>query len=217
MGHYNTIYNQMLQLIPRHRFETLAERYGADKYVKYFTSWQQFMTMLYGQLRGKDSLRDIETSLRSQSLKWYHIGLKNIKRSTLSDANNRVDYRIYEELFYLLLQRCKEVTPKHKFKFKNPLYSLDATVISLCLSIRARKGALKLHYLYDHSGNIPSFIVVADGRQHEMKVMKEINFPLVPDSIISMDRAYVDYKWLYSLNPRLSIRDEKRTESGGQK
>nr|ADI87671.1 transposase IS4 family protein [uncultured Nitrospirae bacterium MY2-1F]ADI87748.1 transposase [uncultured Nitrospirae bacterium MY3-11A] len=206
MGHYNTIYNQLLQLIPRHQFEALTERYEANRYVKYFTCWQQFITMLYGQIRGKDSLRDIETSLKSQSHRWYHIGLKDIKRSTLSDANNRVDYRIYEELFYLLLQRCKEVTPKHKFKFKNPLYSLDATVISLCLSMfpwakyRARKGALKLHYLYDHSGNLPSFIVVTDGRQHEMKVMKENDFPLVPDSIISMDRAYVDYKWLYSLH-----------------
>ncbi|MBF0569081.1 MAG: DUF4372 domain-containing protein [Nitrospirae bacterium] len=91
MGHYNMIYNQLLQLIPRHQFETLAERYGANKYVKYFTCWQQFMTMLYGQLRGKDSLRDIETSLRSQSSRWYHIGLKDVKLTF--DRHRQINYR----------------------------------------------------------------------------------------------------------------------------
>lgn len=123
----------------------------------------------------------------------------------MSDANNQRDYRIYEDFFYTLLERCKSITPKHKFRFKNPLYTLDATVIDLCLSVfpwakfRKTKGALKLHYLYDHSGSIPSFLVVTDDRQHEVKVAKEQDLPILPDSIISVDRAYIDYKWLYSL------------------
>lgn len=205
MSHINTIYNQLLQLLPRHQFETLVKRYDGDRYVKYFTCWHQFMTLLYAQVRAKDSLRDIQTSLSAQSDRWYHVGLKAIKRSTLSDANGSRDARIYEEFFYKLLDRCKDITPKHKFRFKNPLYTMDATVIDLCLSMfpwakfRKKKGALKLHYLYDHSGSIPSFLVVTDAKQHEIKVAKQHNLPVVPDSIISIDRAYIDYNWLYSL------------------
>lgn len=113
-----------------------------------------------------------------------------------------------EGLFYALLERCKSITPKHKFRFKNPLYTLDATIIDLCLNLfswakfRRRKGALKLHYLYDHSGAIPSFLVVTDALTHEVKVAREQDFPLISDSIISVDRAYIDYKWLYSLDER---------------
>ena len=205
MPHHNTIYNHLLQLIPRHQFEALVRRYASDRYVKYFTCWQQFITLLYAQIRGKDSLRDIETSLRSQSNRWYHIGLVNVKRSTLSDANNQRDYHVYEGLFYRLFERCKNVTPKHKFRFKNPLYSLDATVIDLCLSLypwakfRKRKGALKIHCLYDHSGSLPSFLVITDGKQHDVKAAKEQTLPVSADSIIAVDRAYIDYKWLYSL------------------
>jgi len=206
MPHINTIYNQLLYLIPRHQFENLVKKYDGDYYVKYFTGWQQFITLLYVQIRSKDSLRDIQTSLKAQNSRWYHIGLQGIKRSTLSDANNRRDYRIYEDCFYSLLQRCKSITPKHKFRFKNPLYTLDATVVDLCLSLfpwakfRKRKGALKLHYLYDHSGSVPSFLVVTDAKQNEIKVAKEQDIPLVPDSILSIDKVYIDYNWLYLLN-----------------
>jgi len=189
MSHVNTIYNQLLHLVPRHEFESLVKKYGGDRYVKYFTCWQQFMSLFYAQVRTKDSLRDIQTSLTAQSSRWYHIGLKDIKRSTLTDANNKRKYQIYENFFYKLLDRCKDITPKHKFRFDNPLYTMDATVIDVCLSMfpwakfRKRKGALKLHYLYDHSGAIPSFLVVADARQHEIKAAKEQEFPLVPDSM----------------------------------
>ncbi len=206
MAHSSTIYNQLLQLIPRHQFEKAVKAYDGDRYVKYFSCWQQFITLLYSQIRNKDSLRDIELSLRAQSNRWYHVGLKDIKRSTLSDANNSRDYRIYEDLFYSLLRRCKSVTPRHKFRFKNPLYSLDASTIDLCLSLfpwasfRQRKGAIKMHCLYDHSGALPAFLVVTDGKQHEIKVAKTLDFPLTPDSIISVDRGYLDFKWLFSLD-----------------
>jgi hypothetical protein len=206
MAHSNTVYNQLLQLIPRHEFEKAVKTYGGDRYVKYFSCWQQFITLLYSQIRGKDSLRDIELSLKSQANRWYHVGLKDIKRSTLSDANNSRDYRIYEELFYSLHNRCKSITPKHKFRFKNSLYSLDATTIDLCLSLfpwakfRKRKGAIKMHCLYDHSGALPSFLVITDGKKHDVRVAKENSPPLLPDSIISMDKAYIDFKWLYDLD-----------------
>lgn len=206
MSHYNTIFNQILHLVPRHQFESLVNKYQSDRYVKYFSCWQQFITLLYAQIRGKDSLRDIETSLRTQSTKWYHIGLKDIKRSTLCDANKYRNWKIYEELFYRILSRCKDIAPKHKFRFDNPLYTLDATVIELCLSLypwakfRKRKGALKIHNLYDHSGCIPTFMAVTDAKQHDVKVAKGLDLPLMADSIVSVDRAYIDYKWLNSLN-----------------
>ena len=206
MSYYSTVINQLLQLIPRHKFDNLVKKYEDDRYVRYFNCWQLFITLLYAQIRKKDSLRDIETSLMTQINRWYHLGLKDIKRSTLSDANNRMDYRVFKEMFYAFLDKCISLSSGHKFKFKNPLYSLDSTVIELCLSVfpwakfRRMKGALKIHCLYDHSGSLPSFLVITDGKQHDIKVARSLDLPLLPDSIISIDRAYIDYKWLYSLN-----------------
>lgn len=208
MSHTNTIFNQLLYLLPRHEFQRAVNRHNGDRYVKYFSSWQQFITLLYSQIRKKDSLRDITTSLYTQHQKWYHIGLKKICRSTLSDANNKRPYEIFEHLFYKLLQRCRDLTPRHTFRFKNPLYTIDATTINLCLSIfpwaryRKTKGALKLHYLYDHAGCLPSFLTLTDGRASDIRVVKDNDFisRLLPDSIVSVDRAYIDFKWLYQLN-----------------
>jgi hypothetical protein len=161
--------------------------------------------MLYSQIGQKDSLRDIATGLTAHAARWYHLGLSGVSKSTLADANNRRDYRIFEDLFYNLLSRCKDLTPKHRFRFSNPLYTIDATTIDLCLSMfpwakfRTTKGAIKMHCLYDHSGALPTFIIVTDGKKHDVRVVKEHEFPLVPDSIVSVDKAYVDYKWLKSL------------------
>lgn len=206
MSHANTIYSQLLQLLPRHDFENLVRRYETDKYVKDFTCWKQLITLLYAQIKGHDSLRDVVAGLSTQSEKLYHIGLTTVARSTLSDANNKRDWHIFEGLFYALLSRCKEFAPKHGFKFNNPLYSLDSSTISLCLSLfpwakyRKTKGALKMHCLLDHRGCIPSFAVVTEGRQHDVAVAKQIDLPLPPDSIISVDRGYMDLKYLASID-----------------
>ena len=134
MAHYTTIMNELLNLIPRHRFETIVSNHGGNRYVKRFDCWNQFTVLLYAQSSGKDSLRDIEQAFMVNSNRLYHLGLPAIKRSTLADANTNRNYCIYENLFYRFLERCKDITPKHKFKFKNPLYSpvfrqarLDAT------------------------------------------------------------------------------------------
>jgi hypothetical protein len=134
------------------------------------------------------------------------MGLKDIHCSTISDANITRSYELYKKLFCAILSKTKDITPKHKFIFKNPLYSIDAKVIDLCLSMFSwaqfsiTKGALKLHYQYDHSGSIPSFLVVTDAKQHGAKVVKEEAFPLLADSIESVDRGYIDYNWLNSFN-----------------
>ena len=208
MNKVYTIFAELLKLCPRYHFEKAVERYQGDRYVKIFTTWQQYITLLYSQITQKDSLRDIETGLSAQSSRWYHLGLSCVHKSTLSDANTKRDYRIFEETFYHLLARCKDLTPKHKFRFKNPLYTIDATTIDLCLSVfpwakfRKSKGAIKMHCLYDHSGALPSFLTVTDGKRHDVRVVKETSLPLLPDSIISVDKAYIDYKWLYSLNEK---------------
>lgn len=205
MTQAGTIFSELLKLVPRYHFDKAVNRYQGDRYTKSFSSWKQFITVLYSQITRKDSLREIETGLIAQSNRWYHLGLSRVCRSTLADANNRRDYRIFEELFYQLLSRCKSLTPKHKFRFKNELHSIDATTIDLCLSafpwakFRKTKGAIKLHCQYDHSGALPSFIVMTDGKHHDVRAVKEHAFPLKPDSIVSVDRAYLDFNWLYSL------------------
>jgi hypothetical protein len=161
----------------------------------------QFATLLYAQISGKDSLREIQHGLAAQSNKLYHLGITtNVCRSTLCDANAKRDWQLYEKLFYVLLDKCRSVTPHHKFRFKNPLYTLDATVIDLCLSVfhwakfRTTKGALKLHYQFDNAGNIPSFLTVTHGLKHEITVAKD-HFTIIPDSIYCFDKGYVDFTW----------------------
>jgi len=208
MNRVYTIFAELLKLCPRYEFEKATERYGGDRYVKTFTTWQQYIAVLYSQITLKDSLRDIETGLGTQSGRWYHLGLKGVHRSTLSDANTKRDYRIFEDMFYHLLARCRDLTPRHRFRFNNPLYSIDATTIDLCLSVfpwarfKRAKGAIKMHCLYDHSGALPSFLTVTDGKRHDVTEAKNAGFPLSPDSIVSVDRAYIDYTWLYSLNAK---------------
>jgi hypothetical protein len=193
--------SQILTFFPRHDFENLAIRYLNNRYVKTFTAWKQFAVLLYAQISGKDSLREIEHGMAAQSSKLYHLGVDTrICRSTLCEANANRDYRLFEKLFYILLDKCRTVTPQHKFRFKNPLYTIDATVIDLCLSVfpwakfRTAKGALKLHYQFDHAGNIPSFLTVTHGKRHEITVAKDC-FTIIPDSIYCFDKGYADFTW----------------------
>jgi hypothetical protein len=205
MHNVDTIFSELLKLCPRYQFDKAVERYQGDRYVKTFTAWQQYITILYSQITRKDSLRDIETGLLAHATRWYHLGFTGVRRSTLSDANTKRDYKIFEDAFYRLLARCRDLTPKHRFRFKNPLYAIDSTTIDLCLSVfpwakfRKTKGAIKMHCLYDHSGAMPCFLTVTDGKRHDVRVAKEHSLPLSPDSIVSIDKAYIDYKWLYSL------------------
>lgn len=204
----HTVFSQILQLIYRYDFKKCVDRHNGDRYTKRMNCWQQFMIMLFAQIRGLNSLRDIQTSLTSQSRKWYHLGLTSVSRSTLSDANNTRSADIFQDIFYRMLERCRMLAPKHPFRFKNPLYTMDSTLIHLCLSVfpwakyRKRKGAFKMHTLLDHNGYLPSFITLTDGKSHDVNVVRDKThgFPkLSPDSIITVDRAYIDFKWLYSL------------------
>jgi hypothetical protein len=208
----NTIFSDLLKLIPRYEFDNIVEAHNGNYYTKTFTGQQELIVLLFSQIRGQDSLREIETSLRTQNKKWYHIGIKGISRSTLADALKNRTYKIYKDLFYKLLERCRDLSPKHKFRFHNRLFNLDSTLINLCLSLypwakyRQAKGAIKLHCLVEQKGTtIPSFIVMSDGLESDIKAAKKrsgIDSELLPDSIIAFDRGYVDFDWLNSLNKR---------------
>jgi hypothetical protein len=199
MTKFSTVLNQLLQFLPQQEFESSIKRFKSDRYVKYFTTKALFVVHLYSQIRKKDSLRDIVCGLEQHQSKWYHIGLLKIKRSTISDANNRVPYEVYESLFYTMLKKCSGLTQKTPFKFKNPLYAIDSSVIDLCLSVfdwakfRRSKGGIKLHCQFDLKTQIPAFNVISTARESDVKVAKETPFPLTPDSIVTFDRAYVDF------------------------
>ena len=204
----NTVFSQLMQLICQYRFKKCVNRYNGDRYTKRFSCWQQLLVLLFAQAKGLTSLRDIEISLRSHHRKWYHLGLTSVARSTLADANTNRDADILKEVFYSLLEKCRDLAPRHRFRFKKELYTFDSTLINVCLSLypwatyRKKKGAFKLHTLFDHSGYLPTFVVLTDGRTHDINVMKDSSYgvpALSPDSILLVDRAYIDYNWLYSL------------------
>ena len=147
--YYNSMYSQLFNFIPRYRFEKVVKKSGGDRYCKHFTAWKQFLTLLFAQISGKDSLREIENALLANHKRLYHPGMEAVAKSTLSEAMNRRNPEIFKVLFEEILDRVMAVAPKHKFKFKNPLYAIDSTTIDLCLSrynwayYRKHKGAIK--------------------------------------------------------------------------
>ena len=131
MAHCNTIFHQMLKFIPRHQFEALESRHSTGRKSRKFSRWNQFVHLMFIQLTGRASLRDGIQSMISRTSSLYHVGAKPVPRSTFADANNKRPASLYEALFEKVYQHCRMLSPKHKFKFKNKLYSLDATVIDL--------------------------------------------------------------------------------------
>lgn len=206
MGHTTTIFNQLLNFLPRHDFEGFIKQYDANKYTKKLDCWQQLLCLLYAQAAEKDSLRDIETSLKVHHKRWYHLGLETVAKSTLADANKNRPYQIYERLFYELLRRCKELTPIHQFEFEQPLYALDGSAISLCLSLcpwakfGQTKGGLKIHNLLSLDRQLPDIIVLNEQQIHELEIAKSINWKQFSDSWLVFDRGYYDFRWWNSLN-----------------
>lgn len=198
------LFAQIVAFFDRHDFRKLVDKYGNDKHSKGFSSWEHFVSMLFCQLGKAQSLREICGGLASCTGKVVHLRMKEApKRSTLSYANQHRDYRLFEGLFYQLLEKCqKQFVGKRKFRFKNKLYSLDATVIDLCLSLfewahfRQAKGAVKLHLILDHDGYLPCYACISEGKPHDVRVAKETILPqfIFPaGSMVVFDLGYVDY------------------------
>jgi hypothetical protein len=204
MAHCNTVLHQMLRFISRHDFSYLEKQHTSGRRPRSFTRWNQFVHLMFMQLTSRASLRDNIESLKVRRENLYHLGAKPVARSTFSDANNKRPASFYEALFQSLFKRCKPLAPKHKFKFKNKLYSLDATVIDLSLglfpwaSFRRKKGAIKLHTLLDHEGYLPAFVSISEGKKHEIKIARSLHLP--KGSIVVEDRAYTDYAWFGKLS-----------------
>ena len=205
MNKFNSIFGQILQIFPRSEFYTAVIETGAERRAKGFSSWQQFVAMLFCQMGQAHSLREICGGLATCLGKLRHLGVRSApRRSTLSYANEHRPWQLYERMFYKLLSRCKLYAQgKKKFRFRNKLFSLDSTVIELCSSLfdwakfRRTKGAVKLHLLLDHEGYLPVFANVTEGRVHEVNIARGLSFP--KGSIVVIDRGYADYalfgKW----------------------
>lgn len=205
MSYCNTVFKQVLDIIPREEFSALVKKYDSDWKIRTFNSWNHFVCLSYAQLRQKVSLRDIQTGLEAHLSKLFHLGIDSVKRSTFSDANNRRDYRLFEDLFFVLLKKFRHLSGR-KILFEKPLIALDATAVSLCAAIfpwakfQQIKGGIKLHYAFDIDNCIPEFMVLTDGNASEKTWVK--NIPLQSDSIVVFDRGYFDYAWLNYLDER---------------
>jgi len=206
LAHHNTIFAQLLKLIPRHEFETLANQHHDGQKLRKMTRWSQFVALTLAQLAGRSSLRDIVDNLSAQGAKLYHLGCAKVTRTTLARINENQPHTLYEALFYKLLSRCQALAPRHGFRFKNKLYSIDATTIDLCLSLfpwadfRQTKGAVKIHLGLDHDGLLPSFVSITDGKTQD--VTEGRLFQLPRGSIVVMDRGYNDYAWFNALTDK---------------
>ena len=202
----NTVFNQILKFIPRHEFETLANEHYCGRAFRKASRWSQFVSLAMAQLSGRNSLRDIVENLSAQTHRLVHLGSAQLTRSSLSRINSDKPYTLYEALFGKLLKNCQGKAPGHDFRFKNPLYSLDASTIDLCFSVfpwadfRTTKGAVKLHVGLNHGGYLPEFVTVTEGNCHDITVGRTLSFP--KGSIITVDKGYNDYSWYNQLNDK---------------
>jgi hypothetical protein len=201
MVRHASLFSQLVALFNRARFAELVYRHQAERYAKGFSSWDQFVAMLFCQIAQAKSLREISGGLKSCLGKLRHLGVKRApNKSTLSYANAHRPWQFFQALFYETLQWCQLAAPGKikKFRFKNKLLSLDSSTISLCLALfpwaqfRRTKGAVKLHLLLDHDGYLPSFACISEGKKHDVHIARLLS--LAPGSIIAMDRGYNDYR-----------------------
>ena len=193
-----SLFTQILSLFQRSDFARHVRELKAERHARGFSSWSQFVAMLFCQLAQARSLREISDGLKCCEGKLKHLGLESEpKRSTLSYANAHRPWELFEKLFYDLLTQCQAISPRKKFRFKNRLLTLDSTTIELCASMfdwahwRQTKGAVKLHLLLDHEGCLPIFGHVTDGKSGDVTVAQNLDFPR--GSIVALDRGYVDY------------------------
>lgn len=201
------IFAQLMELLPRHEFNRIVNQYHGNVRCRGFTCRDQFLCMAFAQLTYRDSLRDIETCLRSLQPKLYHAGFRGrISRSTLGDANHTRDWRIYHDFAQVLITRARALYASEPFgvELQNTVYALDSTTIDLCLNLfpwakfRQRKAAVKLHTLLDLRGNIPAFTHVSPGKTHDVNILDQL--PIEPGAFYVMDKGYVDYGRLFRLH-----------------
>jgi hypothetical protein len=207
-----TVFSQVIDFVPRHTFRRRVERYQGDYGVRRFTCWQQFLAMLFAQLTYRRSLRDIEACLGAAPEKIYHMGFTGpVSRSTLADANEQRDWRIYADVAQVLITEARRLYAEDPLdvELDRTVYALDSSTIDLSLSLfpwasfRQTKAAIKLHTLLDLRGSIPVFVWITDGKPHDVRVL-DILVP-EPGAIYILDRAYIDFERLWRLQEARAV------------
>src|SRR6266851_4626327 len=201
-----TVFSQLVEFLPHQQFQKCVDRYGGGRYLKNLSCWDQYLAMAFAQLTYRESLRDIEACLGSIGSKLYHMGFRGkVARSTLADANEARDWRIYADFAQVLIAMARPLYALDPIgvDLDQTLYALDSTTIDLCLALfpwakfRKHKAAVKMHTLLDLRGNIPTFIRITEGRVHDVNILDQI-MP-EPGAFYVMDRAYVDFERLFFL------------------
>jgi hypothetical protein len=200
-----TVSSQLIEHLSHKEFQKCVARYGGDRYAKDFSCWDQYLAMAFAQLTYRESLRDIEACLKAVGGKLYHLGFRgSVVRSTLADANESRDWRIYADFVQVLIGIARPLYTNDPLgvDLDQSLYALDSTTIDLCLSVfpwarfRKHKGTVKMHTLLDLHGNIPTFIRITNGKVHDVNILDQ----LLPEAgaFYVMDRGYVDFERLYA-------------------
>ena len=202
-----TVFSQIIDFMPKYKFRQCVKRYNGNYRTRSFSCYDQFLCMAFAQLTYRESLRDIQCCLRALQDKLYHMGIRSkVSKSTLADANEKRDWRIYRDFAKILIDEARRLYAGEDFglQLQETIYALDATIIDLCLSVfpwaqfRKTKAAIKLHTLLDLRGNIPSMIAITDGKVHEVNILDRLEAEI--GSIYIMDRGYLDFKRLYTFH-----------------
>jgi hypothetical protein len=201
------IFAQLTDFLPRRVFDRLVDKYEGNKHVRSFTCWNQMLCMVFGQLTARDSMRDLMLSLEAHQLKYYHLGFgSTVSRRNFGTANERRNFRIFEEFAYVLIEEARRSCYRDDFEIEvdGNVYALDSTTIDLCLSIfwwaefRKHKGGIKLHTLYDVKTSIPSFLYITNAIVHDVNIMDII--PYEEGSFYVADKGYTDFLRLYKIH-----------------
>ena len=199
------VFAQLVEFLDYDQFRHIVDKYKGNHYVKHFTCWNQLLTLMFGQLSNRESLRDLIIAIEAHYQKCYHLGLgKHVTRSNLAKANTNRDYRIFEEYTYYLVSEARRKRATDIFKLDGNVYAFDSTTISLCLDVfwwakfRKHKGGIKIHTLYDLETQIPAFFHITTASVHDSKAMKEI--PIETGAYYIFDRGYNNFKELYRIH-----------------
>jgi hypothetical protein len=208
MNQGNFVFSQLCSFLPNRLFDRCVKKYGGNKWIKHFSCYHQLLSMIFGQLSGRESLRDLIVTLEAHRGKYYHLGLGyNVSRNNLANANEKRDYRIYEEFAYALIDLAKSTIttdPDFRPMGVGTIYALDSSTIDLCLNVfwwalfRKHKGAVKLHTLYEVKTQIPSFVLLSHGRFHDVRALDAVSFEA--GAYYIMDKAYFDLGRLYRIH-----------------
>jgi hypothetical protein len=204
----STVFTQVLEFLPYHRFRALVRQHKSDFKSQRCNTWNHFVILLYAQATNKESLREIEVGLKTNAHFWYHLGIKTVARSTIAYMNQHRDPIVFEQLFYAMVQKFTDVTCDRSLPFQNQLYSLDSTTIKLCLSLcnwatfQKAKGAFKLHTLFNNRLRIPEIIHGTTGNVNDGAEAKRMTIDLQTGSILVFDRGYPDQAWWKELDDK---------------